>query len=238
MRKIKIISLMLFSILIFSGCSVNKSTEVDKATQQKNITKLQNNVNEVIGKDYSYVRFNLGKPYATTYYVNLDNYNEVNEIDLNELEENLNAQMIYPKEGYESSALYVQISKNEVVGVRTDSFVGTAPGINSIPEYVDEYDVVIDFYENVKEINELKLQEKNLNNYINKDVDLLNTDLGINCANIIVHNNNKTINIYPIKNSYEFEDGALIVHESNNKINNISIQNDTNIINNIIKELK
>lgn len=238
MRNIKIISLMLLSILIFSGCSVNKSTEVDKATQQKNITKLQNNVNEVIGKKYSEVRFNLGKPYATTYYVNLDNYNEVNDINLNELEENLNAQLIYPKEGYESSALYVQVSKNEVINVRTDSFVGTAPGTNSIPEYIDKYHIVIDFYENVKEIDELKIEETALNNYINKDLDLLNTELGISSPNIIVHDKNKTINIYPIKNSQEFTDSALIVDESNNKINKISIQNGKNIINNIIKDFK
>lgn len=240
MRKIKIISLMLFSMLIFSGCSVNKSTEVDKVTQQKNITKIQNNINEIMGKDYSYVRFNLGRPYATTYYVNLDNYNEVNDIDLGTLEKNIDVQMIYPKEGYECSALYLQLSNNEVVSVRTDSFVGNTSVNKSKTNYTDDYDVLIDFYERESEIRESNIDKSNLDKYINKSINILNLDLGVSTPNIIAYSKNKdkAINIYLIKNSKGNTESALIATEGKDKIDRISIENDENIIDKMIREFK
>ena len=43
---------MLIVILMFSGCSMKSGKKVYKATQQKNITKIQNDVSEVMGKNY------------------------------------------------------------------------------------------------------------------------------------------------------------------------------------------
>lgn len=236
MRKIKIISLILVSVLVFSGCSVNKSKEVDKATQQKNITKVQNNINEIMGKDYEYIRSNLGEPYATTYYIDLANYNTISDINIDELTENLRAQMTYPKEGYESSALYIGINKNTVVDVRTDSFVGKSLGSEHAPEYVGRNDLIIDVYEKSRELDISEIDEKEIIKYINKDIDLLNNKLGVNSANVIINSKSKrkTINLYVATDS----NTILVVKECNNKINNVSLQIEDNIISNIIKEFK
>ncbi|EPZ55771.1 hypothetical protein H477_3132 [[Clostridium] sordellii ATCC 9714] len=45
----------------------NNKIEIDEATQQKNITKVQNDITEIMGKNYEDVIKNIGKPYLTTY---------------------------------------------------------------------------------------------------------------------------------------------------------------------------
>lgn len=239
MKKIKIISLILISILMFSGCSVNKSTEVDKATQQKNITKVQNDINEIIDKDYSYIKFNLGRPYATKYYVDLDEYNDSSDIKLDILQKKLEAQMIYPKEGYESSALYVQIDNGKAIGVKTDTFTGSTSGSKFIPDYVEKCDVVIDFYEKSDVLDDKKIDSKNLDKYINETVSDLNKDLEVNTSNAIAYSMDGKKNIHV----YLLDDGSnkeriLAVYEKDKKIVNISLGNDDKIINELLKEFK
>ncbi|MEG0180626.1 MAG: hypothetical protein RR657_01945, partial [Peptostreptococcaceae bacterium] len=135
MKNFKIISIVLISILIFSGCSMNnkKDKEIDKATQQKNITKVQNDISEIMEKDYEYVINNMGKPYLTTYYINTEDYKNYKGLDSQQLLSELNLEMVYPKEGYESSALYIDIEKNKVVDVESNEFVGTSSGFEDVP---------------------------------------------------------------------------------------------------------
>ena len=52
----------------------------DEATCQKTMTKVQNNVNEIIGKDYKYVLENMGRPYCTTYYIDMDKVKDISNI--------------------------------------------------------------------------------------------------------------------------------------------------------------
>ena len=70
----------IISALLITGCS-NKSinsieTSYDEATYQKTMTKVQNNVNEIIGKEYKYVLDNMGNPYCTRYYIDNDKINK------------------------------------------------------------------------------------------------------------------------------------------------------------------
>lgn len=52
MKILNIVSMLLISILIFSGCSMkNNKIEIDEATQQKNITKVQNDITEIMGEE-------------------------------------------------------------------------------------------------------------------------------------------------------------------------------------------
>ena len=60
--------------MLFTGCSSyqvqNREISLpDEATKQKTMTKVQNDVNEIINKDYDYVLSNLGEPNATSYWI-------------------------------------------------------------------------------------------------------------------------------------------------------------------------
>ena len=75
MKKLLTFSFIISALLI-TGCS-NKSiksieTSYDEATYQKTMTKVQNNVNEIIGKKYIYVLDYMGNPYCTRYYLDTD----------------------------------------------------------------------------------------------------------------------------------------------------------------------
>ena len=74
-RKVLTISLISFAFFV-TGCSSKDIGSVqsiaDEATHQRTMTKVQNNVSEIIGKDYKYVLENMGRPYCTTYYIDID----------------------------------------------------------------------------------------------------------------------------------------------------------------------
>ena len=89
-RKALMISFISFAFLV-TGCSSKGIDSVqqiaDEATCQKTMTKVQNNVNEIIGKDYKYVLENMGRPYCTTYYIDMDKVKDISNIEeLNNIE--------------------------------------------------------------------------------------------------------------------------------------------------------
>ncbi|MGL5751647.1 MAG: hypothetical protein ACRCXT_14030 [Paraclostridium sp.] len=241
MMKFKIITLILICMITLSGCSMNnKFTEVDKATQQKNITKVQNNVNEVMGKDYSYVRYNLGKPYATTFYVDLDNYSDINDIEISKFKEELDAQLVYPKEGYESSALYIQLENNEVIGVRSDIFVGNTNTLNNVPQHATNSDMIIDLYDKEIRIDEEQIDLENINEYIGKEINSIKDEFENINPNATAYNKNneKTVDFYLLKSKLN-ENKVLSITKRDKVIINTSIQKESNeIIKSILKEVK
>ena len=92
-RKALMISFISFAFLV-TGCSSKGIDSVqqiaDEATCQKTMTKVQNNVNEIIGKDYKYVLENMGRPYCTTYYIDMDKVKDISNIEeLNNIEKNI-----------------------------------------------------------------------------------------------------------------------------------------------------
>ena len=125
MKKLLTFSFIISTLLI-TGCSNKniKSIETlgDEATYQKTMTKVQNNVNEIIGKEYKYVLDNMGNPYCTRYYIDTDKINNIDSIEeLNGID---SIKLIYPKEikgnNLEKSALYIYIKNGVVSEVQTN----------------------------------------------------------------------------------------------------------------------
>ena len=237
MRKVKLISTVLISILIISGCSMNKDKNVDKATQQKNITKVQNDISEIMGKDYDYVVKNMGKPYLTTYYINIDKFKNCKNLDFNQLLSKLDIELVYPKEGYESSALYVDIDNNKVVDVKTNEFVGVSSGFENLPEYASPSNVIIDFYNKQKYLSMDKLKGISLKSYEGKSIKDFAKETGLDAPNAFAYseNSNKIISYYILDNNKDTLEDIIAVAQEDDKITSISQVSKSSIANSLAK---
>ncbi|GIM33026.1 hypothetical protein [Paraclostridium bifermentans] len=236
MKKSLLISIMLIVILMFSGCSMKSEKKVDKATQQKNITKIQNDVSEVMGKNYEYVMDNIGDPYMTTYYINTEKYGEYEHLDKEGILKNLNIEMVYPKEGYESSALYVDISKDKVVNVESDEFVGLSSGFEDLPKEAKSANVIIDFFNDQSFIDSSKVDLKSIKSYIGKNIDDLVRDTSLDMPNAVAYSKNKEkiINYYILKSEKNNTTFVVSVTEDKGKILDIMEVSDASLIKELI----
>ncbi|OSB10228.1 hypothetical protein B2H97_09685 [Paraclostridium bifermentans] len=236
MKKSLLIGIMLIVILMFSGCSMKSEKKVDKATQQKNITKIQNDVSEVMGKNYEYVMDNIGDPYMTTYYINTEKYGEYEHLDKEGILKNLNIEMVYPKEGYESSALYVDISKDKVVNVESDEFVGLSSGFEDLPKEAKSANVIIDFFNDQSFIDSSKVDLKSIKSYIGKNIDDLVRDTSLDMPNAVAYSKNKEkiINYYILKSEKNNTTFVVSVTEDKGKILDIMEVSDASLIKELI----
>lgn len=239
MKKIVLISTMLIVILMFSGCSMNKEKKVDKATQQKNITKIQNDVSEIMGKDYEYVINNIGQPYMTTYYIDTEKYADYENLDKEGIFKNLNIEMVYPKDGYERSALYIDISKGKVVDVESDEFnefVGLTSGFEDLPEKAKSTNVIIDFFNDQSFIDSNKVDLNSIKSYIGKNIEELIRDTSLDMPHAIAYNKNKEkiINYFIVNSKNNNSTFIISVTEENDKIINITQVSDASLIKELI----
>ncbi|MEG2246268.1 MAG: hypothetical protein RSC84_02360 [Peptostreptococcaceae bacterium] len=238
MKNFKIISIVLISILIFSGCSMNnkKDKEIDKATQQKNITKVQNDISEIMEKDYEYVINNMGKPYLTTYYINTEDYKNYKGLDSQQLLSELNLEMVYPKEGYESSALYIDIEKNKVVDVESNEFVGTSSGFEDVPKSLKSADIVVDLYNKQGYINTENIKENELKEYKGKNIENLIQNTALDMPNAVAYNKDKSkiINYYILDNTKENLKYIISITEQNRKITDIAQVSEASLVNSLV----
>lgn len=240
MKKILLISTMLIVILMFSGCSMNKEKKVDKATQLKNITKIQNDVSEVMGKDYEYVITNMGEPYMTTYYINTEKYGDYQHLDKEGILKNINIEMVYPKDGYTSSALYIDINKDKVVGVESDEFVGFTSGFEDLPEKAKSTNVIIDFYNNQSFIDSSEVDFNSVKSYTGKNIEELTKETKLNMPNAVAYSKNKEkiINYFIMKSKNDNSISVISVTEENEKIIDISKVSDVSVIKELINMSK
>ncbi|WP_270504314.1 hypothetical protein [Paraclostridium sordellii] len=237
MKILNIVSMLLISILIFSGCSMkNNKIEIDEATQQKNITKVQNDITEIMGKNYEDVIKNIGKPYLTTYYINSDDYKKYEKLDSDELLKQLHLEMVYPKEGYESSALYIEINKDKVIYVSSNEFVGTSHGFDDLPESSKSTDVIIDIYNNQKYISEEKLKGISIESYKGKNIEQLMQETPLDMPNAIAYgrNKDKVRNYFVVDKNQEKLSYIISITEDRGKITNISKVSKVSLINSLI----
>ena len=169
-RKALMISFISFAFLV-TGCSSKGIDSVqqiaDEATCQKTMTKVQNNVNEIIGKDYKYVLENMGRPYCTTYYIDMDKVKDISNIEeLNNIE---NIRLIYPKETNvdksKSSALYIQLDNNIVKDVQTYELLSKDEKEN----IKSSVDIVVDRYSEKTNLLPDKFENIKLDKYIGED---------------------------------------------------------------------
>ena len=81
-----VLSTLIILTIFFTGCSnyqVSKdsTTLPDEATKQRTMTKVQNDINEIIDKDYKYILSNLGEPNATAYWIDKSKINDIENVE-------------------------------------------------------------------------------------------------------------------------------------------------------------
>ena len=234
--KVLTVNLILFTFLS-TGCS---SKEVDsiKATQdeaiyQKTMTKVQNNVNEIIGKEYEYeyVLENMGHPYCTTYYIDIDKVNDINSIEeFNSIED---IRLIYPKEANvnksKDSALYIQINNNIVKEVQTYELLS-----NSEKENIkSSVDIIVDIYNENYSLSSDKFENLDLNKYIEEEIELFLKDIGNVKVNFDIYDNKreKNIKVYLLNEVNSSNNKVMLVYNKLNKIEDIKIVDINNGLN-------
>lgn len=225
-RKLLTVSLISFTFLI-TGCSskdINTiENKIDEATYQKTMTKVQNDVSEIIGKDYEYVLENMGSPYCTTYYIDVDKVKNISSID--EFNSINNIRLIYPKETnvdmLENSALYMQLSNNIVKEVQTYEL---SPA-NEKEEIKSNVDIVLDRYNEIAILSLDKAKNLKIDKYIGEDLELLSKDIGSIRANFEVYDNKREKNVkgYLLNGIDSLNDKVMIVYNQFDKIKDIKI---------------
>lgn len=225
-RKALTISFISFAFLV-TGCSGKNIDSVqaiaDEATYQKTMTKVQNNVNEIIGKDYKYVLENMGSPYCTAYYIDIDKVKGIGNIEkLNTIE---NIRLIYPKEANvdksKSSALYIQLENDIVKEVQTYELLSKDEKENiksSVDIVVDRYsekpNLLLDKFENIK-----------LDKYVGEDIELFFKDIGDIKPNFDIYDNKreKNIKLYLLNKINPSNNEIMLVYNKSDKIEDIKI---------------
>ena len=209
------------------GCSSKGIDSVqqiaDEATCQKTMTKVQNNVNEIIGKDYKYVLENMGRPYCTTYYIDMDKVKDISNIEeLNNIE---NIRLIYPKETNvdksKSSALYIQLDNNIVKDVQTYELLSKDEKEN----IKSSVDIVVDRYSEKTNLLPDKFENIKLDKYIGEDIEIFLKDIEYITANFEIYDNKreKNIKVYLLNKINSSNNEIMLVYNNSNKIENIKI---------------
>ena len=220
-RKALRISFISFAFLV-TGCSSQGIDSVqqiaDEATCQKTMTKVQNNVNEIIGKDYKYVLENMGRPYCTTYYIDMDKVKDISNIEeLNNIE---NIRLIYPKETNvdksKSSALYIQLDNNIVKDVQTYALLSK----DEKETIKSSVDIVVDRYSEKTNLLPDKFENIKLDTYIGEDIEIFLKDIEYITANFEIYDN---IKVYLLNKINSSNNEIMLVYNNSNKIENIKI---------------
>ncbi len=225
-RKALMISFISFAFLV-TGCSSKGIDSVqqiaDEATCQKTMTKVQNNVNEIIGKDYKYVLENMGRPYCTTYYIDMDKVKDISNIEeLNNIE---NIRLIYPKETNvdksKSSALYIQLDNNIVKDVQTYELLSKDEKEN----IKSSVDIVVDRYSEKTNLLPDKFENIKLDKYIGEDIEIFLKDIEYITANFEIYDNKreKNIKVYLLNKINSSNNEIMLVYNNSNKIESIKI---------------
>lgn len=225
-RKVLTISLISFAFFV-TGCSSKDIGSVqsiaDEATHQRTMTKVQNNVSEIIGKDYKYVLENMGRPYCTTYYIDIDKVKNISNIEeLNSIE---NIRLIYPKETNvdesENSALYMQLDNYIVKEVQTYELLSKDEKEN----IKSSVDIIVDRYSEEPSFSSDKLENINLDKYVGKDIELFLKDIGYITSNFEIYDNKreKNIKVYLLNQINSLNNKIMLVYNNSDKIEDIKI---------------
>lgn len=225
-RKVLTISLISFAFFV-TGCSSKDIGSVqsiaDEATHQRTMTKVQNNVSEIIGKDYKYVLENMGRPYCTTYYIDIDKVKNISNIEeLNSIE---NIRLIYPKETNvdesENSALYMQLDNYIVKEVQTYELLSKDEKEN----IKSSVDIIVDRYSEEPSFSSDKFENINLDKYVGEDIELFLKDIGYITSNFEIYDNKreKNIKVYLLNQINSLNNKIMLVYNNSDKIEDIKI---------------
>ena len=232
-QRLVIITIM--SIFI-TGCSSNnrveKNSTQEEAIYQKTMTKVQNDVNEILNKEYQYVLDNMGVPYCTTYYIDLDH---IKNTEILSLDDKINKmRLIYPKytsdNVLEGSALFIEFKDNKVIEVQNNEI----SDYNIKTEKIGcSNEIILNKYNEEINLQLSKIESINLDNYIGKDENELKNITGEIDSNFELYSQDKDlkVEIYLLNETSHENSKMLMVYEKSNKIENINIVKNTTTIN-------
>lgn len=234
--KIIITSAVLISMII-TGCSSkrikSKDLIADDITKQRTITKIQNDVSEIMGKDYEYVLKHMGTPYYTTYYIDSNNIKNMNIEKMGEIEKNSNIVLVYPKDEnnneIDKSALYVELYNNKVINVQTYKLSESDIETEAVSE---NKDLIINKYSSESKLSLEEIKKETLYNYIDKNEDKIASLVRNNqpSFDISIKDRTKDIKVYILKDKYGNLNDALVIYLDNKIIKSIKILNNMDII--------
>lgn len=236
--KIKVIMTSVVLIgMIITGCSSKnmKSKDIiaDDITKQRTITKVQNDVSEIIGKDYEYVLKNMGTPYYITYYIDSNNIKNMNIKNLTELEENSNVVLVYPKDEnnneIDKSALYIELYKDKVINVQSYKLSEYDIETEAVSE---NEDLIINKYNSESNLSLEEIKKETLSNYIDKSKEKILNLVGEDqpSFDVSIKDRTKEIKGYMLKDKNGNLNNVLVIYLENNTIKSINILNDMDII--------
>lgn len=220
----KSLSRLIILAMLFTGCSnyqvQNKSISLpDEATKQKTMTKVQNDVNEIIGKDYDYVLSNLGEPNSTAYWIDKSKIDNLETLD--DIEDITDINLVYLKnvsnEGINSSALYLKL-KDKVV--KKAQIVDYSRG--NIIKTLDKSKILIDCYNDGDIVKTVNLDMKKLDDFIGLDSSEMEKIVGNKQPSYdayLYDKVDKSINVYYLDD----RDKLLSIFTKDNKISEIKI---------------
>lgn len=231
------LSALIILTMLFTGCSnyqvQNEGiTLPDEATKQKTMTKVQNDVNEIINKDYDYVLSNLGKPNATAYWIDKNKIDSLDTLDDAENLEDIN--LVYLKnvsdENANSTSLYLHL-KNKIV--KNVQIVDYSNSRSNIIKGINKSKILIDCYDDEDIVKMSDLDTQKLNTFIGDDSREISTIVGHKQSSYdayLYDKVEKSINVFKLDN----EDKLLAIFTKDNKISEIKIlDNKKEVINEI-----
>lgn len=234
MKLNKLLASFITLSIFLVGCDgINETpTASDKANQQRTMTKVQNDVNEIMHKDYEYVLNNMGTPYSTTYWLDKEKINSIQTLD--DLNENGIIGLVYPKytadNELEGSALYIELNNNQVVEVQTYNF---NPNITIDEDLDDDTVVVIDKHSNTNILDINKIEDINLDALTGENINNLYEKLNyvkpdINAYDML--SKTKLAKIYILKENNIEINKALVLFLNNEIIEKINIVDNRSIV--------
>lgn len=231
------LSALIILTMLFTGCSnyqvQNEGiTLPDEATKQKTMTKVQNDVNEIINKDYDYVLSNLGEPNATAYWIDKNKIDSLDTLDDAENLEDIN--LVYLKkvsdENTNSTSLYLHL-KNKIV--KNAQIVDYSNSRSNITKGINKSKILIDCYDDGEIVEMSHLDTQKLNTFIGDDSREISTIVGHKQPTYdayLYDKLEKSINVFKLDN----EDKLLAIFTKDNKISEIKIlDNKKEVINEI-----
>lgn len=239
MKCIKKLILIMIPVMFLVGCSVsgmNDKNVSKEAIERNTMTKVQNDVNVIMDKNYDYVLQNMGSPYSTIYSLKIDNLNTFKDIN-NIKDANvddikvLSTGLLYPKytSDYklDGSAIYIGLKNGKVDQVETCDFKNF-----EVSQLMDEKsNISITSYTNYDNVDMNNVDRSGLDNYIGKEKSSLSEIIKHKKCKYSIYmdlENPINIDIYDIKDS-----DFLMVAYKDDVIIDIGEQDCTNILSSI-----
>lgn len=235
--KKTLLTLIILTIF-FTGCSnyqvrQGNMTLPDNATKQKTMTKIQNDINEIIDKDYNYVLSNLGEPDTIAYWIDKSKVNNIQSIE--DMEKLADINLIYLKdisdEETASSALYLQLDHNKVKNGQIIDYSN-----HGISKLFAKSKILVNCYTDGDIVKSDDLSQKNLDDFIgidSNDMEKIVGDKKVSYEAYLFDKKSRSINLYKL----DGDNKLLAIFIENNKVSQIQVFDNQIKVASIIKNI-